>query len=146
MSDVGVLTKNVDVRDSKQVTELITHTHSKTGRIDILFNNADITFGSRLENATEDRFEDHIAGHLFGCIYGMRAAIPAMLSQAYRRIINTISRNAEFDMPGTSAYGAAKSAIWSVSRVSAREVSDSDILITTPIPGPTNTGIGERST
>ena len=78
---MGVLTKNVDVRDSKQVTELITHTHSKEGRIDILFNNADIAFGSKLENVTEDRFEDHIAGHLFGCIYGMRAAIPTKFTE-----------------------------------------------------------------
>ena len=44
-------------------------------------------------------------------------------------------------MPGTSAYSAAKSAIWSTSRIAAREVSDSDILINMLIPGPTNTRI-----
>ena len=71
----------------------------------------------------------------------MRAAIPIMRDQAYGRIINTVSRNAEFDIPGTSAYSAAKSAIWSASRVAAREVSDSDILINMLIPGPTNTRI-----
>ena len=64
-----------------------------------------------------------------------------MREQGYGRIINTVSRNAEFDMPGTSAYSAAKSAIWSTSRIAAREVSDSDILINMLIPGPTNTRI-----
>ena len=141
LSSMGISTKNVDVRDSKQVTELITDTHAKTGRMDVLFNNAGIAFGPKLENATEGEFEDHIAVHLFGCIYGMRAAIPIMREQGYGRIINTVSRNAEFDMPGTSAYSAAKSAIWSTSRIAAREVSDSDILINMLIPGPTNTRI-----
>lgn len=141
LSDIGISTKNVDVRDSTQVTELITGTQSKTGRVDVLFNNAGIAFGPKLENARQGKFEDHIAVHLFGCIYGMRAAIPIMRDQAYGRIINTVSRNAEFDAPGTSAYSAAKSAIWSASRVAAREVSDSDILINMLIPGPTNTRI-----
>ena len=95
---MGISTKNVDVSDSKQVTELITDTHAKTGRMDGLFNNAGIAFGPKLENATEGEFEDHIAVHLFGCIYGMRAAIPIMREQGYGRIINTVSRNAEFDM------------------------------------------------
>ena len=44
-------------------------------------------------------------------------------------------------MPGTSAYSAAKSAIWSTSRIAAREVSDLDVLINKLIPGPTNTRI-----
>ena len=103
LSNMGISTKNVDVRDSKQVTELITDTQAKTGRMDVLFNNAGVAFGPKLENATEGKFEDHIAVHLFGCIYGMRAAIPIMREQGYGRIINTVSRNAEFDMPGTSA-------------------------------------------
>ena len=115
LSDIGISTKNVDVRDSTQVRELITDTQSKTGRVDVLFNNAGIAFGPKLENARQGKFEDHIAVHLFGCIYGMRAAIPIMRYQAYGRIINTVSRNAEFDVPGTSAYSAAKSAIWAAS-------------------------------
>ena len=83
LSKMGISTKNVDVRDSKQVTELITDKHAKTGRMDVLFNNAGIAFGPKLENATEGEFEDHIAVHLFGCICGMRAAIPIMREQGY---------------------------------------------------------------
>ena len=45
------------------------------------------------------------------------------------RIINTISRNAETNAPTTSAYLAAKAAIWSATRVNANEVADSNILI-----------------
>ena len=71
----------------------------------------------------------------------MKNAIPIMREQGFGRIVNTISRNAEANTPGTSAYSAAKAAIWSASRVAAHEVSDTDILINMIIPGPTNTGI-----
>ena len=82
--------------------------------------------------------------HLFGCANGMRAAIPVMRAQSYGRIINTVSRNAEADVPGTSAYAAAKAGMWAASRVAAREVDDADILINMLIPGPTNTAIWGR--
>ena len=71
----------------------------------------------------------------------MRYAIPVMREQGHGRIINTISRNAETDVPTTSAYAAAKAGIWSASRVAAKEVADTDILINMLIPGPTNTKI-----
>ena len=52
-----------------------------------------------------------------------------MRKQGGGRIINTISRNAETNAPTTSAYSAAKAAIWSATRVTANEVADSNILI-----------------
>ena len=71
----------------------------------------------------------------------MRYALPIMKKQNYGRIINTISRNAETDVEGTSAYAAAKAGIWSATRVAAKENAEHDILINMIIPGPTNTSI-----
>ena len=141
LANQGVTTAEVDVRDPQQISELLNKAQNETGRVDILFNNAGIAFGPTLEKSADGQFEDHIAVHLFGCIYGMRSAIPVMRAQGSGRIINTISRNAEVDVPGTSAYSAAKAAIWAASRVAARETSDADILINMLIPGPTNTQI-----
>ena len=141
LASEGITTAKVDVRDPEQVNHLLNNTKNETGAVDILFNNAGIAFGPTLEKAPDGKFEDHVSVHLFGCIYGMRSAIPIMRAQESGRIINTISRNAEVDMPGTSAYSAAKAAIWAASRVAARETSDADILINMLIPGPTNTQI-----
>ena len=80
LSDIGILTKNIDVRDSKKVTELITHTHSKRGHINLLCNKTSNAFGFKLENTIEGKFENHIAFHLPGRIYGIRASIPIMRS------------------------------------------------------------------
>ena len=131
----------LDVEDETSAQNLFLKLDQREQAIDLLFNNAGIAFGPTLEKAPDRQFEDHVSVHLFGCVYGMRSAIPIMRAQGSGRIINTISRNAEVDVPGTSAYSAAKAAIWAASRVAARETSDADILINMLIPGPTNTQI-----
>jgi len=144
LREFGILTSVADVADDQQVKSLIDFAVEKTGQLDVVFNNAGIGYGHKLEESPVGAFEHHVAVHLFGCVYGMKNAIPVMRKQGSGRIINTISRNAETNTPGTSAYSAAKAAIWSASRVAAYEVSDSDILINMIIPGPTNTGIWGR--
>jgi len=134
----------LDVADAAQVKAMVDHAVRQTGRLDALFNNAGLAYNQTLEGAPDGAFERHIAVHLFGCVNGMRAAIPVMRAQGTGRIINTLSRNAEVDVARTSAYAAAKAAMWAASRVTAREVSDADILVNMLIPGPTRTAIWGR--
>ncbi|MAI16579.1 MAG: hypothetical protein CMP94_04260 [Gammaproteobacteria bacterium] len=131
----------VDVSKADDVERMIATTVKQTGRIDILFNNAGLGFNKRLENSELGDFEQHVAVHLFAMVNAMRAAIPHMRAQNFGRIINTISRNAEYDTIGTSAYAAAKAGMWAASRVAAAELSDTNILINMLIPGPTRTAI-----
>ena len=131
----------VDVRNAAQVKQMIADCVKLTSRIDVLFNNAGTGFNKRLENSADGDFEQHVAVHLFGMVNAMRAAIPHMRAQNYGRIVNTISRNAEYDAIGTSAYSAAKAGMWAASRVAAAELKDTNILVNMLIPGPTRTAI-----
>lgn len=133
-----------DVADGAAVKAMIEFAVAETGRLDVLFNNAGLGYGHTVEESPDGTFEAHVAIHLFGCVNGMRAAIPVMRRRGYGRIINTVSRAAELGRPTTSGYAAAKAAMWAASRVAAREVSDTDILVNMLIPGPTNTGIWRR--
>lgn len=134
----------VDVAEADQVQSMVDVAIARTGRIDVLFNNAGMGYGHRIESAPDGFFEHHIAVHLFGCVNGMRAAIPHMRERGFGRIINTISRGAEVNTPGTSGYAAAKAGMFAASRVAAQEVRDTDILVNMLIPGPTNTDIWGR--
>ena len=141
LQELGITTSTLDVSSSQEVKSFIEQAHDATGRLDVLFNNAGMGFGYKVHDMPEGVFEHHVSVHLFGAIYGMRYALPIMKKQNYGRIINTISRNAETDVEGTSAYAAAKAGIWSATRVAAKENAEHDILINMIIPGPTNTSI-----
>ena len=144
LEKLGITVSLVDVSSSEETSSFINAAYDKTGSVDILFNNAGMGFGYRVDDFPDGYFEHHVSVHLFGTIYGMRYALPIMHKQGYGRIINTISRNAESDVEGTSAYAAAKAGIWSATRVAANENSHYDILINMIIPGPQTQAFGER--
>tara|TARA_B100001113_G_scaffold147711_1_gene121135 strand:+ start:170 stop:880 length:711 start_codon:yes stop_codon:yes gene_type:complete len=141
LKDLGIETQVIDVSSAAHVQSFVESAIIDTGKIDVLFNNAGMGFGYKLDSFPDGAFEHHVSVHLFGTVYGMRYTLPLMQRQGYGRIINTISRNAETNVEGTSAYSAAKAAIWSATRVAAKENIAHNILINMIIPGPTNTNI-----
>ena len=144
LAEQGVHTAVADVSDDAAVRSVIDLAVERTGRVDVLFNNAGMGNRAAVEDLAPGEFEHMIAVHLFGCIYGMRAAIPIMREQGYGRIVNVISRAAESPAGNNSAYGAAKAAIWVASRSAAAETAGSGILVNMLFPGMTNTSIWGR--
>ena len=144
LRESGVIVQTTDVSVDADVRGLVERATAETGRLDVLFNNAGYGSRTRIENLADDEFEKMMAVHTFGTLYGLRAAIPMMRAQGYGRVINTLSRGAEAVAPGGSAYGAAKAAMFALTRVAAEEVADADILVNGLIPGPTNTAIWGR--
>lgn len=145
LEEAGALSRVTDVSSSQDMRDLVAFTLRKTGRLDVLFNNAGIGNRRRIENLRDGEFERMIEVHLYGAINGMRAAIPIMRQQDYGRIINTVSRAPEISSPGNAAHGAAKAGVWLATQVAAEEVADADILVNALIPGPTNTGLWGRN-
>jgi NAD(P)-dependent dehydrogenase (short-subunit alcohol dehydrogenase family) len=139
---IGAIGLETDVARNADVRAMISRAEHDTGRIDVLFNNAGIAHGTRIEDLPDGEFEQMLAIHLFGPVYAMRAALPIMRRNGYGRVINTISRGAEADRD--AGYAASKAALWAAGRVAARETRDTDILVNSLIPGPTNTGIWGR--
>ncbi len=139
LASKGALTMTADVSDDAAMRAMVGKAVEETGRIDVLFNNAGMGSGKRIEDFSDGEFEHFMAVHVFGAVYAMRAAVPHMRRQKYGRIISTVSRGAESTRG--AAYNAAKAALWSVSRCLAHEVAEDNILVNALIPGPTNTRI-----
>jgi NAD(P)-dependent dehydrogenase (short-subunit alcohol dehydrogenase family) len=144
LAGLGIHTSVADVSDDDAVRGVIDLALERTGRVDVLFNNAGMGNRTAVEDLAPGEFERMLAVHLFGCIYGMRAAIPVMRAQGYGRIVNIISRAAESPAGNNAAYGAAKAGIWVASRSAAAETAGSGILVNMLFPGMTNTGIWGR--
>jgi len=138
----GAMIMQADTSVDADMRAMVEKAVKETGRIDVLFNNAGAGNITRIEDFADGEFEKMMAVHVFGAVYAMRAAVPHMRKQKYGRIISTTSRGAE--VPRNSAYAAAKSALWAVSRCLAGEVADDNILVNALIPGPTNTAIFGR--
>ena len=140
----GAVIAACDVSREASVKAAVEIAADKNGRLDVLFNNAGIGFNRPFLSVPEGEFERHVAVHLYGMVYGMRYALPIMEQQNSGRIINTISRAAEFAGASNAAYAAAKAGMWAATRSICQEYQDVNILINMLIPGPTNTAIWGR--
>lgn len=144
MEDLGnkgaeILT--VDVSLSQEVDSMVQAAVEKTGRLDVLVNNAGVGLMEPLENHSNEKFERVIKVNLLGPYYGTRYALPVMKKQGFGRIINMVSRDAEIARNGLGAYGAAKAGLFALTRTTAQEMKGVDILVNGQIPGPTLTAM-----
>lgn len=127
------------------VLDQATHTAlDRTGRVDVLVNNAGIGLRRKIEDLSVGDFEAVYAVHVLGSLYGIRAVAGAMRKQGHGRIISIVSRAPEECLPGGSAYAGAKAALWAVSRSAAAELAEDGVLVNCLIPGPTNTALWNR--
>ncbi|MFX1280542.1 MAG: SDR family NAD(P)-dependent oxidoreductase [Promethearchaeota archaeon] len=141
LEEKGAIIKLVDVTDYKQVESMVRTAVDKTGRLDVLFNNAGVARVRDIHEFKDDEYEYVIRVNLFGPVYGIRSAIPVMRAQNFGRIINLVSRAAEAGNNGMAPYNSSKAALWSITRSAAVENLDYDILVNGMIPGPTKSGM-----
>lgn len=66
-----------------------------------------------------------------------------MIEQGSGHVLSVISRVAETETPGMSAYASAKAAMWALTRTAAAEVEESGVLVNMLFPGVSRTAMTE---
>ena len=102
-------------------------------RFDFLINNAGTALHAAFADTTEDEFDGVMNVHFKGVFFLMQKALPIINDGG--RIINISSGLARFSFPGSSAYGAMKSAVETLSRYMARELGTRGIAVNVVAPG-----------
>lgn len=133
----------VDVADPGQTEELAERAFADFGRVDVLCNNAGISwrpYRSILETSAED-WRRVMGVNFQGVVNGLDAFLPRMRAQSGRKhIVNTASLGGFFPMEGHCVYSASKAAVIGLSEAIAGELAPFGFGVTILCPGliPTN--------
>ena len=137
----------VDVADRTSVERLVSAVLERTGRIDVLVNNAGI--GGRaapLWEQTDDDWRRVLDVNLTGVFYCCRAAIPHMRQRRYGRIVNVASVAGKEGNPNMTAYSASKAGVIAFTKSLAKEVATENICVNAVTPAVIRTRILEQLT
>ena len=104
---LGARSARLDVTDAAAVQACVDDVVATTGRLDLMFNNAGITFGGDTELLTLDQWNAVIDVNIRGVVHGVAAAYPQMVRQGHGHIVNTAS------MAGLAAAGQITSYVMS---------------------------------
>lgn len=89
----------LDVTDAAEVQACIDAVVGRAGRLDLMFNNAGITWTGDTELLTLEQWNAIIDVNIRGVVHGVAAAYPLMVRQGHGHIVNTAS------MAGLAAAG-----------------------------------------
>jgi NAD(P)-dependent dehydrogenase (short-subunit alcohol dehydrogenase family) len=118
-----------DVSVETDCISLVHSTIDRFGRLDVLVNNAAITPVEPPGQQSVELWDQVFAVNVRGAFICCREAIPVMRKQGGGRIINIGSSVPFRGKMDRLAYGCSKSALWSMTRMMARDLVGDHILV-----------------
>ena len=127
-----------DVSNPTDVQAVVDKTVASYGRVDVLVNNAGVTWGAAPEDMPLDKWQKVIDVNLTGAFLFAQAAGREMLKRDYGRIINVSSiagLHAAVHGPHYAAYAASKAGLLGLTRELAASWGRHNIRVNAIAPG-----------
>ena len=134
-----------DIRDEWSVKRTVEDVHAQLEAIDILVNNAGVGIHGPVESYSLANWRTTIETNLTSVFLMCRAVIPIMRTQGMGRIINVSSGAGRNGIANLAAYCASKHGLIGFTESLALEVRNDGILVSTTIPGSTDTEFSGRA-
>ena len=132
---VRILAEAVDSRDGAACNALTEQIFDRTGRIDLLVNNAGVIRDNLLAMLEDDDIRTVLETNITGTMNMSRAVIPHMMARRRGKIINISSVSGDKGGRGQTNYAASKGAINAFTRSLAVELASRNITVNAVAPG-----------
>lgn len=123
-----------DITKEDDIIKVLDETFNKTGRLDIVVNNAGIMRFGKLDVTPVGEWDSIMKTNVFGPWRLMVHAVPLMKKNGGGSIINLSSIAGIKAMPGAGVYCASKSALQTISQVMAMETASDNIRVNLILP------------
>jgi 3-oxoacyl-[acyl-carrier protein] reductase len=143
----GAFGVQLDVTDAKSAGAAAAAVLARTGRIDVLVNNAGIGGkAAPLWEQTDEDWQKIIAINMTGVFNCSRAVIGHMRERRYGRIVNIASIAGKEGNPNMTGYSATKAAVIGFTKSLAKEVATEGICVNAVSPAVVRTKILDQLT
>src|SRR5436309_10843084 len=135
----GVVFVPLDVTDEESVAGAVHEVLARSGRIDVLVNNAGLGITGAAEESSIEQARALFDTNLFGSMRMTRAVLPQMREQGSGRIINVSSIVGLIPVPYMALYASSKHALEGYSESVDHEVREHGVRVLLVEPGFTKT-------
>jgi NADP-dependent 3-hydroxy acid dehydrogenase YdfG len=130
----SAVVKTVDVRDPAAVRSLIDAAVAETGRLDVMVNNAGVSFPAPITEGDVEDWRTMLETNVLALLVGCQSAVRAMRAcGGPGHIVNISSIAAQRRDSGV--YGATKHAVDAISATLRGELEEDDIAVINVMPG-----------
>ncbi|WP_405489022.1 SDR family oxidoreductase [Nocardia sp. NBC_00511] len=145
-AEVGAISVPLDVTDGASVVAAEAEVQLQHGRLDVLVNNAAISYDTwqRAATADLDVVREAAETNLYGPWRMVQAFLPLLRKSSHPRIVNVSSEAASLSGMGggTPAYNTTKVGLNALTRMLAAELRSDRILVNSICPGWVATDMG----
>jgi len=121
--EIGATAIAADVASTVDVERVVADAVERTGRIDVVFNNAGLLRDRVLWKLDDADWDAVLDVHLGGTFRFTRACVPHFRERGYGRVVNVTSYTGMHGNVGQAAYASAKAGIIGFTKTAAKELA-----------------------